>query len=333
MDKKLVIYSGIQPTGINTIGNYIGAISNWLRLQDDYDCIYSIVDLHALTVRQVPAEYRARSLSFFAQYLACGLDPAKSILYFQSHVPAHAELTWILNCFTYIGEMQRMTQFKEKSEKHQDNINMGLLDYPVLMAADILLYQTSLVPVGIDQKQHLEITRDIAIRFNNAYGEVFTVPDAYIPKQGAKIYSLQDPTAKMSKSDPDPNASVSIIEEPDSIMRKFKRAVTDSGTVVEYREDKPGISNLLTIMSAMTGRTIEDLVADYHDTGYARFKNDVGESVVAKFSKIREDYARYMADKGYLMSVAKDGAERAACLASRTLNKVKRKLGLVEKER
>jgi len=333
MEKKPVIYSGIQPTGINTIGNYIGAISNWLKLQDDYDCIYSIVDLHALTVRQVPAEYRARALSFFAQYLACGLDPAKSILYFQSHVPAHAELAWILNCFTYIGEMQRMTQFKEKSEKHQDNINMGLLDYPVLMAADILLYQTALVPVGADQKQHLEITRDVAMRFNNVYGDVFTVPDAYIPKQGAKIFSLQDPTSKMSKSDPDPNASVSIIEDADSIMRKFKRAVTDSETVVEYREDKPGISNLLTIMSSMTGKTIEELVADYHDTGYARFKNDVGESVVSKFGKIREEYNRYMADKGYLMSVAKDGADRAAYLASKTLNKVKRKLGLVERDK
>jgi tryptophanyl-tRNA synthetase len=330
MEKKPVIYSGIQPTGIITIGNYIGALSNWLKLQDDYFCVYGIADLHALTVRQVPAEFRQRAISFFAQYLACGLDPQKSILYFQSHVPAHSELSWILNCYTYVGEMQRMTQFKDKSEKNADNVNMGLLDYPVLMAADILLYQTALVPVGADQKQHLEITRDIAIRFNNVYGETFVVPEPYIPKQGAKIFSLQNPTAKMSKSDPDPNASVSIIEDPDSIMRKFKRAVTDSETVVEYREDKPGVSNLLTIFSEMTGRSIESLVAEYHDLGYAKLKNDVGESVVAKLEPVRKEYARLMGDKGYLMEVAKEGARRASSLASRTLNKVKRKVGLVE---
>ncbi|MDD3946966.1 MAG: tryptophan--tRNA ligase [Clostridia bacterium] len=329
MEKKPVIYSGIQPTGIITIGNYIGAMSNWLRLQDDYFCIYGIADLHALTVRQVPAEFRARALSFFAQYLACGLDPSKAVLYFQSHVPAHAELAWILNCYTYIGEMQRMTQFKEKSDKHTDNINMGLLSYPVLMAADILLYQTSLVPVGADQKQHLEITRDIAIRFNNLYSETFKVPEAYIPKQGAKIFSLQEPTAKMSKSDPDPNAAVSIIEEPDSIMRKFKRAVTDCETVVEYREDKPGVSNLLTIFSEMTGKSIEELVAEYHDTGYARFKKEVGEAVVEKFAPIRAEYNRLMDDKAYLAVVAKEGAEKAASLAARTIAKVKRKIGLV----
>lgn len=329
MQKKPIIYSGIQPTGIITIGNYIGAVSNWLKMQDDYFCIYGIADLHALTVRQVPAEFRARAMSFFAQYLACGLDPDKSIIYFQSQVPAHCELTWILNCYTYIGEMQRMTQFKDKSEKHTDNINMGLLDYPVLMAADILLYQTSLVPVGADQKQHLEITRDIAIRFNNIYGDTFNVPEAYIAKQGAKIFSLQQPTAKMSKSDPDPNAAVSIIEDEDSIMRKFRRAVTDSETVVEYREDKAGISNLLTIFSEMTGKTIDELVAEYHDTGYARFKNDVGEAVAAKLAPIRAEYNRLISDKAYLADVAKQGAERAASLAQRTVSKVKRKVGLV----
>lgn len=329
MDKP-VIYSGIQPTGIITVGNYIGAISNWLKLSGDYNSIFSIVDLHALTVRQVPAEYRQRALSFFAQYLACGLDPEQNILYFQSHVPAHAELTWILNCFSYVGELSRMTQYKEKALKNEDNINMGLLDYPVLMAADILLYQTNLVPVGADQKQHIEIARDIAIRFNNLYSETFAVPEPYIAKEGARIYSLQDPIAKMSKSDKDPNASVSIIEDPDSVMRKFRRAVTDCETVVEYREDKPGVSNLLTIMSAMTGRSIESLVSEYHDAGYQKFKNDVGESVVEKFRPIRGEYNRIMADKEYILSVAKSGAERAARIANRTLSKVKRKIGLVE---
>lgn len=327
---KPIIYSGIQPTGIITIGNYIGAISNWLKLQDDYNSIYGIADLHALTVRQNPAEFRARAISFFAQYLACGLDPAKSIIYFQSHVKEHTELAWILNCYTYIGEMTRMTQFKDKSAKHQDNINMGLLDYPVLMAADILLYQTALVPVGADQKQHLEIARDIANRFNNIYSPTFVVPEGYIAKQGAKIYSLQDPTSKMSKSDPDANAAVSIIEDADSIMRKFKRAVTDCETVVEYREDKPGVSNLLTIFSEMTGRTIEDIVNEYHDKGYATFKQAVGESVVERFRPIREEYNRLMNDKGYLMSVAKEGAEKAQRIAYKTIAKVKRKIGLTE---
>lgn len=327
---KPIIYSGIQPTGIITIGNYIGAISNWLKLQEDYNSIYGIADLHALTVRQNPAEFRARAMSFFAQYLACGLDPNKSIIYFQSHVKEHTELAWILNCYTYIGEMTRMTQFKDKSAKHQDNINMGLLDYPVLMAADILLYQTALVPVGADQKQHLEIARDIATRFNNIYSPTFVVPEGYIAKQGAKIYSLQDPTSKMSKSDPDVNAAVSIIEDADSIMRKFKRAVTDCETVVEYREDKPGVSNLLTIFSEMTGRTIEDIVNEYHDKGYATFKQAVGESVVERFRPIREEYNRLMNDKGYLMSVAKEGAEKAQRIAYKTIAKVKRKIGLTE---
>ena len=327
--EKKIIYSGIQPTGIITVGNYIGAISNWLKMQDDYRCIYGIADLHALTVRQDPAEFRKRALGFFAQYLACGLDPEKSIIYFQSHVPAHAELQWILNCYTYVGEMQRMTQFKDKASKHADNINMGLLDYPVLMAADILLYQAAMVPVGADQKQHLEIARDIAIRFNNAYTPTFTVPEPYIGTQGARVFSLQDPTSKMSKSDPDPNASVSIIDDADSIMRKFKRAVTDCENVVEYREDKPGISNLLVIFSAMTGRSIADLVAEYHDAGYAKFKNDVGESVVERFRPIRESYNRLIADKEYLAKVAADGAAKASSIAARTLSKVKRKIGLV----
>ena len=328
---KPVVYSGIQPTGIITIGNYIGAITNWLKLSDEYDCIYGIADLHALTVRQVPAEYRQRAMSFFAQYLACGLDPRKNVLYFQSHVHEHAELSWILNCFTYIGEMQRMTQFKDKSQKHQDNINMGLLDYPVLMAADILLYQTALVPVGADQKQHLEITRDIAIRFNNLYSPTFTVPEAYIPKQGARVFSLQDPTAKMSKSDPDPNAAVSIIEDPDSIMRKFRRAVTDSDSVVRYDPElKPGVSNLMTIMSEMGGMSIEEIEKNYSDKGYAAFKSACAEAVIERLRPVRERYASLTTDKEYLADIAKEGAVRASAIARRTMSKVKRKVGLVE---
>ena len=328
---KPVVYSGIQPTGIITIGNYIGAITNWLKLQGEYDCIYGIADLHALTVRQVPAEYRARALSFFAQYLASGLDPRKNILYFQSHVHEHAELSWILNCFTYIGEMQRMTQFKDKAAKHTDNLNMGLLDYPVLMAADILLYQAALVPVGADQKQHLEITRDIAIRFNNLYSPTFTVPEAYIGKQGARIFSLQDPSAKMSKSDPDPNGAVSVIEDENSIAGKFRRAVTDSENSVRYDpENKPGISNLMTIMSETGGMTIEEIEKNYRDKGYAVFKNAVAEAVIERLRPIREEYTRLMADKAYLMDIARDGAERAGRIARKTLSKVKRKVGLVE---
>lgn len=330
MEPKKVLYSAIQPTGIITIGNYAGAIANWLKIQDDYTSIYAIADLHALTVRQVPQEFRQRALSFFAQYLAVGLDPEKSVIYFQSHVPFHTELQWLLNCYTYVGEMTRMTQFKDKSQKNADNINMGLLDYPVLMAADILLYQSAFVPVGADQKQHLEITRDIAIRFNNLYGETFVVPEPYIAKQGARIFSLQDPTAKMSKSDPDPNAAVSIIEDADSIMRKFKRAVTDCDSVVEFREDKPAISNLLTIFSAMTDRSVESLVNEYHDLGYQRFKHDLGEAVVERFAPVRERYLKLMNDKGYLSEVARQGAERAGRMAYKTVAKVKRKIGLVQ---
>ena len=330
MEPKKVLYSAIQPTGIITIGNYAGAIANWLKVQDDYTSIYAIADLHALTVRQVPQEFRQRALSFFAQYLAVGLDPEKSVIYFQSHVPFHTELQWLLNCYTYVGEMTRMTQFKDKSQKNADNINMGLLDYPVLMAADILLYQSAFVPVGADQKQHLEITRDIAIRFNNLYGETFVVPEPYIAKQGARIFSLQDPTAKMSKSDPDPNAAVSIIEDADSIMRKFKRAVTDCDSVVEFREDKPAISNLLTIFSAMTDRSVESLVNEYHDLGYQRFKHDLGEAVVERFAPVHERYLKLMNDKGYLSEVARQGAERAGRMAYKTVAKVKRKIGLVQ---
>ena len=329
-DKKKIILSGIQPTGVITLGNYIGAVKNWKQMQEQFDCIYFIADLHALTVKREPQEFRQTALGFFAQYLAMGLDPEKSILYFQSHVHQHAELQWILNCNTYVGETARMTQFKDKSQKHADNINMGLMDYPVLMAADILLFQSDLVPVGVDQKQHLELARDIAIRFNNRYGETFTVPDAYIPNLGAKINSLQDPTSKMSKSDPDPNAYVSVIDDEATIIKKFKRAVTDSGNEICVREDKPGISNLITIYAAIEDKSVSEVESEFSScSGYGAFKLAVGEAVAAKFRPIREDYQRYVKDKGYLEQVAKSGAERAAYIAEKTLRKVKKRVGLI----
>lgn len=329
--KKQVAYSAIQATGCMTIGNYIGAIQNWIKMQDEYDSLFCIADLHSLTVRQEPAEFRQRALSFFAQFLALGLNPDKCIIYLQSHVPEHAELAWVLNCFTYVGELQRMTQFKDKSAKHEDNINAGLLTYPVLMAADILLYQTSLVPIGVDQKQHLEIARDIAIRFNNRFGETFTIPDAYIPDSGAKIFSLQNPSAKMSKSDEDKNATVSILDEPEVIMRKFKRAITDSGEGIYASEDKPGITNLMTIYGAMTGKGMAEIEKEFEGKGYGDFKLCVGESVCETLRPVREEYKRLMADKAYLSSVAKSGAEKASYLAYKTLRKVYKKIGLVER--
>lgn len=330
--EKPVLYSGIQPSGSLTVGNYIGAIGEWLKFTDEYRSIFEIADLHALTVRQVPSEYRARALSFFAQYLACGIDPEKCIIYFQSHLPAHAELTWILNCFTMVGEANRMTQFKDKSRRHADNVNMGLMDYPVLMAADILLFQTELVPTGIDQKQHVELARTIANRFNGVFPNTFKVPEPYSPKGGAKIYSLQNPTAKMSKSDDDPNGSVLILEKPEDVMRKFKRAVTDSDAEVRFDpQNKPGVSNLLTIMSCMTGRTVAELEREFGNGGYATFKTAVGESVVERMRPIREEYERLIKAPDYLMSVARDGAERAAKIAYKTLNKVYKKLGLVQR--
>lgn len=328
-DKK-VVYSAVQPTGSITLGNYIGAISNWLKLEEEYLGIYAIADLHALTIRQNAAEYRQRALSFFAQYLACGLDPNKSVLYFQSHVPQHAQLTWVLNCFTYIGETSRMTQFKDKSAKNTDNINMGLMDYPVLMAADILLYQTDLVPVGIDQKQHLELSRDLAIRFNNLYSPTFTVPEPFITKQGAKIYSLQDPTSKMSKSDPDANATINLIDAPELIVRKCKRAVTDCDGTIAYSADKPGVSNLLTIFSEVTDKSIESIISDYSGKGYAELKQGVADAIVAKLLPVQEKYNQLIKDKAYLLSIAKDGAEKAEKIARRTLSKVHKKIGLVE---
>lgn len=332
MDKKQRIFSGSQPSGFLTLGNYVGAIKNWTELQDKYDCIYCIVDLHSLTVRQDPVELRKRSLSFLAQYIACGLDPEKSIIFIQSHVSAHAELSWILNCYTYMGELGRMTQFKDKSKKHPDNINAGLFTYPVLMAADILLYHTDLVPVGEDQKQHLEITRDIAERFNNIYGNVFTIPEPYIPKVGSRIMSLQDPDKKMSKSDENPNSYIALLDEPNVIIKKFKRAITDSEAIVRYDvENKPGISNLMSIYSSVTGQTFEEIEREFDGKGYGDFKARVGEAVTETLSPIQKRYSELMNDRGYLEQVMKTGAEKAGYIANRTLSKVYKKVGFILK--
>lgn len=331
--KKQRIFSGVQPSGVLTIGNYLGAIKNWVPMQQEYDCLFCIVDLHTLTVRQEPKELRERSLSTLALYIACGLDPEKSILFIQSHVPAHAELAWVLNCYTYMGELNRMTQFKEKSLKHEDNINAGLFAYPVLMAADILLYNANLVPVGQDQKQHLEITRDIAIRFNKIYGDTFNVPEPYIPEIGAKIMSLQEPSNKMSKSDENENAYVSLLDKPDVVMRKFKRAVTDSSSAVIYNEEnKPGISNLMSIYSSVTGKSFSTIENEFAGRNYGEFKQTVGEAVADCLKPVQMEYDRLMADKKYLKEIAFSNAEKAEKLAARTLSKVYRKLGMVQRD-
>ncbi len=330
MTKKKRIFSGMQPTGILTLGNYLGAMRNWVALQDEYDCIYSVVDLHSLTIRNEAKELREQRMSLLAQYLACGIDPEKSIVFMQSHVSAHAELNWVLGCYTYVGELNRMTQFKEKSAKHEENVNAGLFTYPVLMAADVLLYQTDLVPVGNDQKQHLEIARDIAERFNGVYGNVFQIPEPYIPKVGARIMSLQEPTSKMSKSDDNKNAFISLLDPPQTIVKKFKRAVTDSEAVVRYDlEEKPGISNLISIYASVSGKTLEEIVEEFEGKGYGDFKVSVGEAVAETLRPVQERYQELMNSKDYLNDVLKKGAEDAARLASRTLNKVYKKVGLL----
>lgn len=330
MDQKKIIFSGIQPSGNLTLGNYLGAILNWIPRQEEYNCIYSIVDLHALTIRQEPSLLRKTTRSLLALYIACGLDPEKNVLFVQSHNSAHAELAWILNCFTYTGELGRMTQFKEKSQKHADNINAGLFTYPVLMAADILLYQTDLVPVGEDQKQHLEITRDIAQRFNNIYGDVFIVPEPYISKVGARIMSLQEPTSKMSKSDENPNGFISLLDKPDVIIKKFKRAVTDSEALIRYDEkNKPGISNLMSIYSSITKKDYKAIEEEFEGKGYGQFKLAVGELVVETLRPIQENHDRLMADKTYLDEIMKSGAQRSIALSYKTLRKVYKKIGLV----
>ena len=325
------VFSAVQPSGVPTIGNYVGAIKNWVKLQDEYDCIYSIADLHTLTVKQIPAELRARTLELAALYIACGIDPEKCILFAQSHVHEHAELTWILNTITSVGEMQRMTQFKDKSLKHAENVNMGLMDYPVLMASDILLYNTQFVPVGADQKQHLEIARDLAIRFNSRYSDTFIVPEPLIAKVGAKVMSLQEPTAKMSKSDVNVNAFISMNDAPEEVVKKFKRAVTDSDTEVRFdEENKPGVSNLITIYSLFTGRTIEEVEKDFEGKGYGDFKLAVGEAVAEGLKPIQAKKADLLKNKDYLMSVLKTGAEKASYIAFKTLRKVYKKVGLLQ---
>ena len=324
------MYSAAQPSGNLTIGNYLGAVSNWVRYQDEYECFFAMADLHALTVRQEPSELRRRTLELAALYIACGLDPEKCSLYVQSHVPAHAELCWILNTITYVGEMSRMTQFKDKSQKHADNINMGLMDYPVLMAADILLYQADFVPVGADQKQHVEIARDIAIRFNNRYGETFRVPEPVFMKSVAKIGSLADPTKKMSKSDENLNASVFLTDDKDAIVRKFRRAVTDSDGVIAISPEKPGVSNLLRIYAAFSGITPEEAEAQFSGKGYGELKDAVAEAVSGKLVPIQAEQKKLLADKGYLAETLKRGAEKAFYASRKTLSKVYRKVGLYQ---
>lgn len=326
--RQKVIFSGIQPTGALTLGNYIGALRNFKLLEDDYLCLYCVVDLHAITLRQDAAALRKRCLDLAAIYIAVGLDPDKSLIYCQSHVPAHAELAWILNCYTYMGELSRMTQFKDKSARHEDNINAGLFTYPVLMAADILLYQADLVPVGVDQKQHLELTRDIAQRFNSLYGNVFTIPEVHIGKVGGKVMSLQEPTRKMSKSDPE-DTFVSLLDPPEVIRRKLKRAVTDSDGEIRFDvENKPGVSNLLSIIAALTNDSPEAVAASLSGQGYGALKERASEAVIAALEPVQAEYDRLMADKGYLQGVLDRNAERASALAARTLDKVKRKIGL-----
>ena len=332
MDEKKTIFSGIQPSGNLTLGNYLGAIRNWVSLQNDYNCIYAMMDMHTITVRQTPAELRRRTLEVLALYIACGIDPEKDVLFIQSHNPAHAELAWVLNCYTYMGELQRMTQFKDKSARHAENINAGLFTYPVLMASDILLYQADYVPVGKDQMQHIELCRDVAQRFNAIYGDVFTIPEGLLPKVGANIMSLQNPTKKMSKSDPNPKAYISMMDDMNVIAKKIKSAVTDSEGVIEYREGdetKAGVNNLLSIMSAVTGRKIDDIVKDYSGKGYGDFKSDVADAVVECVKPIRAEYDRIIADKKYLTDICEKGAETAYKIARRTLSKVYKKVGFV----
>ncbi len=330
METKKRLFSAVQPSGFPTIGNYVGAIKNFVDLQEEYDCIYSIADLHTITVRQTPAELRARTLELLALYMSCGLNPEKCVLFLQSHVPMHAELTWVLNTIATPGELGRMTQFKDKSRNHEDNINMGLMDYPVLMASDILLYNTDVVPIGADQKQHLELTRDLAIRFNNRYSPTFVVPEPIIPKVGARVMSLQDPTKKMSKSDANVNAYISMYDDYDTVIKKFKRAVTDSDNSVVFSEDKPGISNLISIYTIFSGKSVEVTEKEFAGVGYGDFKLAVGEVVANKLKPINDRKNELLKDKSYLEKVLFDGKEKACYIANKTLRKVYKKVGFYQ---
>ena len=331
MENKKIIFSGVQPSGKLTLGNYLGAIKNWTQLQDDYDCIYCVVDMHAITVRQEPAKLRAQTLEVLAQYIACGLDPEKNTLFIQSHVPAHAQLGWILNCYTMYGELQRMTQFKDKSQRHSENITAGLFTYPSLMAADILAYQTDLVPVGIDQKQHVELCRNVATRFNGIYGDVFKMPEPYMGKVGAKIMSLQEPTKKMSKSDDNTNSYILLMDKPEDIMRKFKKATTDSYAKVYMGEDNYGIQNLMSIYSLAKGKTLDEVESLFEGQGYGIFKPAVGEAVCELLKPIREKTEDLLKNKDYLEQVYKDGALKAQHKAQKTIDKVYKKVGFINR--
>ena len=326
---KKVIFSGIQPSGDLTIGNYLGALKNWVKLQNEYDCYFCIVDLHAITVRQKPADLRRRSLELLSIYIAAGISPEKNTLFIQSHVPAHAELSWILTCNTYMGELGRMTQYKDKSQKYGNSIGAGLFNYPSLMAADILLYNTDLVPVGKDQTQHLELTRDLANRFNSAYSDTFKIPEGYIPKEGAKIMDLQEPTKKMSKSSDNPNSFILIMDPPEVIRKKISRAVTDSLGVINYSDDQPGVKNLLNIISAIKGISPEELVENYKGKGYADLKKDAADAIVDELTPIQEKVKELLKDKKYLESIYKEGAQKASYAAAKTLRKVQKKVGMI----
>lgn len=330
-ERKKRSLSLIQPTSIPTLGNYLGAMKGWPAFQDDFDTVFGIADLHSITVRQDPKKLREQTVQLYALLLSVGLDPEKSILFVQSHVPQHSQLGWLLNCYTMFGELNRMTQFKDKSQQHSDNVNSGLFTYPCLMAADILLYQADIVPVGADQKQHLEIARDIAERFNGIYGNVFTVPEPYIPKNGARVMSLADPTRKMSKSDPNPKGTVYLTDEPNVIMKKFKSAVTDSEMSVRYAEGKDGINNLMTIYSAVTGKDFDAIESEFAGKGYGDFKTAVGEAVVAELEPVQKKYKAYMADKAYLQEQWTKGAEIAQRVSQRTLDKAMKKIGFLAK--
>lgn len=328
-ENKKIIFSGIQPSGNLTLGNYLGALKNWVKLQNEYDCFFCVVDLHAITVKQIPADLRKRTLEVLAIYIACGIDPDKNTLFIQSHVPAHSEASWLLTCNTYMGELSRMTQFKDKAKKHGDSIPAGLFAYPVLMASDILLYNTDLVPVGIDQKQHLELARDLGARFNNAYSPTFKIPEPYIPPVGAKVMSLQDPTKKMSKSDDNPNSYILIMDPPEVIRKKISRAVTDSIGVVNYTDEQPGVKNLLDILISIKGYTKDEVVDLYKDKGYADLKKDVADTIIDELAPIQEKVNILLKDKKALEEIYKLGAEKANYAAIKNLRKMQKKIGLI----
>lgn len=330
-ENKKVIFSGVQPSGNLTLGNYLGALKNWVKLQDEYECYFCVVDLHAITVKQEPAKLRKKTLEVLSIYIACGIDPYKNVLFIQSHVPAHSEVSWLLTCNSYMGELSRMTQYKEKSKKAGDNIGAGLFIYPVLMAADILLYQTDLVPVGKDQMQHLELARDLGERFNRTYSPTFKIPDGYIPKEGAKIMSLQDSTKKMSKSDENPNGAIFIMDPPEVIRRKIGRAVTDSLGIVKFGEEQPGVSNLMTILSCITGMSLEQIEAKYSGKGYAQFKLDVAEAIISELEPIQNRVKNLLENKSELEDIYTKGAEKANYVANKTLRKMQKKIGFISR--